>query len=124
MLKHLHIQNIVLVETASIDFKPGFNVLSGETGAGKSAIIEALDLVVGARADHGLIRKGTERAVAEAVLEVDAIPDIKPLLDEAGIDHVDGDDLIIRREIYQTGKSRAFINHQPAHLNLLRKVGL
>lgn len=122
MLKQLHISNIILIESAEIHFEKGLNVLSGETGSGKSAIMDALSLAAGERTDIGLIRKGAERAVVEAIFDIDHIPSVSEALDEAGIDHRKGEELIIRREINASGKSRAFINSQLAQIGLLRKV--
>lgn len=122
-LKLLHIQNIILIENASIDFEEGFNVLSGETGSGKSAILEALNLIVGERADASLIRRGSDKGIVEATFDIERLQQIKCVLEEAGIDHDSESDLIIRREILNTGKSRAFINHQVAQVSLLRQVG-
>ena len=122
MLKILHIQNLVLIEDAKIFFKEGFNVLSGETGAGKSAIIEALSLVLGAKTDVNLIRRGMEKGAVEAVFDVDSIPVIKEILQRAGIEHEQGEELIIRREISSQGKSRAFLNNQMAQISLLKTL--
>ena len=123
MLKELRIKNIILIESAEISFSDGFNVLSGETGSGKTAIIEALNLVTGSRADIHLIRKDADRGMIEAVFDIQSIPDLRNLLHDAGIDHDDSEELIIRRELHSTGKSRAFINNQQAHLSLLRELG-
>lgn len=122
MLKHLNIQNIILVEQAAIPFNAGLNILSGETGSGKSAIMHGLSLAIGERADTSLIRKGCEKGLIEAVFEIEN-PLILSLLDEGGIDHESGQELIIRREIVQTGKGRIFINNQMAQLSFLRKLG-
>ena len=122
MLKILHIQNLVLIEDAKIFFKEGFNVLSGETGAGKSAIIEALSLVLGAKTDVNLIRRGMEKGAVEAVFDVDSIPVIKEILQRAGIEHEQGEELIIRRDISSQGKSRAFLNNQMAQISLLKTL--
>jgi DNA repair protein RecN (Recombination protein N) len=123
MLKHLHIQNIILVENAHVPFNAGFNVISGETGSGKSAIMDGLSLVIGERADTSIIRRGCEKGAVEAIFDIDQIKPICSLLAEAGIDHEIGQELIIRREIYSNGKSRAFINNQLAQITLLKKLG-
>lgn len=122
MLKELRIQNIVLVESAVIPFGPGFNVLSGETGSGKSSLMHALELISGERADTALIRKGAEKGSAEALFDIDALPAVKQLLSDSGIDHEEGDPLILRRDIAVTGKGRAFINNQAAQLSTLRAL--
>lgn len=123
MLKHLFINNIILIETADIRFEEGLNVISGETGSGKSAVMDALRLVIGERADTSIIRKGSEKGVVDARFDIDGLPAVKALLDESGIDHQDGEELIIRREINASGKSRAFINNQSAQITLLKKLG-
>lgn len=122
MLKHLRIQNIILIESADITFEAGLNVLSGETGSGKSALMNALNLIVGERTDTSVIRRGAEKGVVEAVFDTSAIPQLEIVLEQGGIDHEKGEDLIIRREISLAGKSRAFINNQMAQLGLLRKA--
>lgn len=122
MLKQLRIQNIILIESAEIPFEPGLNVLSGETGSGKSALMNSLNLIAGERTDVGMIRRGAEKGVVEAIFEVEENLQLKTLLEESGIDHDSGEELIIRREISAAGKSRAFINNQMAQLGLLKKV--
>ena len=122
MLKYLNIQNIILVEQATIPFNSGLNILTGETGAGKSAIMHGLSLAIGERSDTSLIRRGSDRGVVEAVFDIDN-PLLIALLQEGGIDHEEGQELVIRREIVQSGKGRIFINNQAAQLTFLRKVG-
>lgn len=123
MIIELHLQNIVLVESADILFGPGLNVLSGETGSGKSAIMNALNLISGDRTDTSMIRKGCEKGVIEALFDIKQLPQLHHFLQEMGIDHEGGNDLLIKREINSSGKSRAFINHQTAQLSLLKQVG-
>lgn len=122
MLKHLRIQNLILIETAEIPFDAGLNVLSGETGSGKSAILHALALVSGERADATILRHGTEKGYVEATFEIETIPGLLALLQESGIDHESENELIIRREISANGKSRSFVNQQAVQLTLLRKI--
>lgn len=122
MLKQLRISNLVLVEQADIHFKTGFHVLTGETGAGKSAILAALQLVTGDRADSDIIRRGAEKGSVEAVFEIDDRHDLLQQLDEAGIDHDQNELLIFRREISSAGKSRAFINQQPVQVTLIKQL--
>lgn len=121
-IKELRLTNIVLVESISIPFSDGFNVLSGESGSGKSAIINALNLIAGDRSDTSVIRRGADKAIVEAIFDVSGHRQIEHLLDEAGIDHEHGNELYIRRELNSAGKSRAFINNQLAQLTLLRQV--
>lgn len=118
MLKTLKIQDLILIENVDIPFVPGFNVLSGETGSGKSAIITALALVLGKRADTSVVRKGVEKGKVEALFESPSA--ISGILERAGIAF--HEELIIRREIFSTGKSRAYINDQAVTLSLLQEV--
>lgn len=122
MLKELRLKNIVLIEVAEVTFGTGFNVLSGESGSGKSAIMNALSLIGGDRADAALVRKGTDKGVIEAIFDIDGMEPLARLLEQAGIDHEVGNDLLIRREVMATGKSRAFVNNQVAQLPLLRQM--
>lgn len=123
MLKHLCIQNFVLIEKISLNFQKGFNALSGETGSGKSAIIHALNLLCGERADTDLIRHESDKASVNGVFEIEGFPQIKDALEESGIECEQGEDLLIQREILLSGKNRCFVNNQPAHLSLLKKIG-
>jgi len=123
MLNRLHITNIILIDTAEMCFGRGLNVLSGETGSGKSAIMNALSLILGERAETGMIRRGCDKGSVEASLEIEGIPALAHQLEEAGIHHEAGDELIIRRDISMAGKSRAFINNQAVQLTLLRQLG-
>lgn len=121
MLKQLNIQNIILIEQAVIVFDKGLNVISGETGSGKSAILDGLQLILGARTDTALIRHGAEKAVVEADFDISAMPHCQEFLEEKGIE-CDAGELFIRREIYSNGKSRAFINQQSVQLSLLKAL--
>lgn len=123
MLKQLYLKNIVLIEEAVIPFKKGFNVISGETGAGKSALMAALQQIHGFRADLQLIRHGFDKGIVEAVFDIDKLPKVQQMLNESGIDHATGDELLVRREISRTGKSRLFINSQLTHLSTLQAIG-
>lgn len=126
MIKSLILNNLVLVDTCEIHFSPSFNVVTGETGAGKTALIEAIGLALGGRAESALIRKGCDRAFIEMVFEIEALPHLKMILDEAGLSNASddpGESLVIRREISREGKNRAFINCRMAPLPLLQKIG-
>ena len=123
MLKELKISNIILIEQAHILFQMGFTALSGETGAGKSAIMEALKLVLGARTDTDLIRHGAEKGSITAVFDIQNIPKAKSFLNDKSIEADDPDLLIIQREITTTGKTKSAINHQPVQLSLIRELG-
>jgi len=123
MLKNLLIQNIILVEHADISFNGGLNVITGETGAGKSAIMHGLSLAMGERTDTSLIRKGCEKGTIEAVFDIEGMEHIVTFLIDGGIEHQTGQDLIIKREISTSGKSRLFINHQQAQQSFLKQLG-
>ncbi len=121
MLKSLHIKNYALIEDLEAAFGPGLNIITGETGAGKSIIIDALSLILGERADTAMIRKGAEKAIVEGTLAVGGDGRVRKLLAENEIEH--GDELILRRELSVKGQSRCFINDTPAPLALLKQVG-
>ena len=123
MIKELAIQNLILIANARLYFKKGFNVLSGETGSGKSAVIQALALLTGEKADTNQIRKGEEKASIEGLIDISNIPQIVQILDEAGISHEAGEDLIIRRDISSSGKGRTWINNQTVQLAVLKRIG-
>ena len=109
MLRELSIRNLAVVEEARVPFAPGLNVLTGETGAGKSIVVDALLLVTGARAQLDWIRTGAETALVEAVFEIDPAGPVAALLDEAGHQPDDGQ-LVIKRELARSGRHRAFVN--------------
>ena len=121
MLCYLSVRNIVLIEELVLDFRTGLTVLTGETGAGKSILLDSLGLALGARADFGLLRKGADRASVTAKFELAADHPIWALLDEAGI--APSDELIIKRQLRGDGKSPASINDEPVSVNLLRQCG-
>lgn len=120
MLTRLYISNIVLIEKLNLEFGSGLNVLTGETGAGKSILLDALALALGARSDTGLIRHGCENA--SVIAEFDNIsPDLKALLNENGIEFEDS--LILRRTLAADGKSRAWVNDVPVSIKILKQIG-
>ncbi|HZU64579.1 MAG TPA: DNA repair protein RecN [Novosphingobium sp.] len=124
MLSSLAIRNIVLIEALDLEFSAGLGVLTGETGAGKSILLDALGLVLGMRADSGLIRGGEERASVAAAFEFAALPTaLRSLLDEADITIEPGEPLIVKRQLRVDGGSRAFVNDQPVGVGLLREMG-
>lgn len=123
MLTSLSIRDIVLVEALDLEFGPGLTVLTGETGAGKSIILDALGLATGGRADGGLVRAGAAQGRATAVFSAQADHALWDDLKEAGIEVEPGDDLVLRRQQGVDGRSRAFINDQPVSIATLRALG-
>jgi DNA repair protein RecN (Recombination protein N) len=119
MLSHLSIRNYLLVESVELDFAPGLTVLTGETGAGKSILVDALALALGDRAEGGVVRQGAARAEITAEFAIDGLPQLAAWLDEAGFAADDGA-LILRRVIDAGGRSRAFINGSAAPLAQLK----
>ncbi len=123
MLTRLSIRNIVLIEALDLDFGRGLGVLTGETGAGKSILLDALGLVLGNRADSGLVRAGADRASVTASFEFAALPaSLAAALDDAGVEIEPGEPLLIRRQLKADGGSKAFVNDQPAGVALLREL--
>ncbi|MBY0529866.1 MAG: DNA repair protein RecN [Rhabdochlamydiaceae bacterium] len=123
MIKSLHLNNLVLVDSCELEFQSNFTALTGETGAGKTALTEAIHLALGARADTSLIRTGADKASVEISFSIRDVPKAQALLSEAGIDFSIEEELIIRREISREGKNRAFLNCQMVPLPLLQKTG-
>ncbi|MEI6417653.1 MAG: DNA repair protein RecN [Sphingomonadales bacterium] len=121
MLTGLAINNVVLIEALALDFAPGLNVLTGETGAGKSILLDALGLVLGMRADAGLVRQGADAARVVAEFSVPASHPARALLADNDIDVEDA--IILRRQVKADGGSRAFINDAPVSAGLLRDCG-
>ncbi len=123
MLTRLSIRNIVLIDALELTFRRGLGVLTGETGAGKSILLDALGLVLGDRAETTLVRAGEDKASVTATFEFAALPQaITEALDEAEIEIEPGEPLIIRRQLKADGGSRAFINDQPVSVALLREI--
>ena len=123
MLNRLSIRNIVLIEALDLDFGRGLGVLTGETGAGKSILLDALGLVIGNRADSGLVRAGETRATVTASFEFPQLPaPLRAVLDEADIEIEPGEPLILKRQLKADGGSRAFLNDQPVGVALLREI--
>ncbi len=122
MLRELTIRNLAVLEEAKVAFAAGLNVLTGETGAGKSIVIDALLLVRGARVQADLIRTGAETASVEAVFEVPPTGPVAAVLDEAGHAPADGQ-LVIKRELSRSGRHRVFVNDSAATASLLERLG-
>ncbi len=122
MLKTLRIRNLVTIEDLSVDFGPGLNVLTGETGAGKSILVDALGLIAGDRGDGSLVRALSDRAVIEAAFEPPRGAGLAAILEERGIDAGDDHALIVRREVPPAGSGRVLINGSPATVGVLKEI--
>lgn len=123
MLTRLSIRDVVLVDVLDLEVESGLTVLTGETGAGKSIILDALGLALGGRGEAGLVRAGAKQAVATAVFSAPDDPDLIALIVEKGFDAEPGEDLILRRVVSADGRSRAYVNDQPAGVAALREIG-
>lgn len=123
MLLTLQLQNYALIDSLELEFRPGLNVLTGETGSGKSIIIGGLMLLFGDRASTQLIRNDAKKAIVEGVFDTSGSETISPLLEEWGIEPLENDLLLLRREIHSNGISRGFINDIPVKISLLKEIG-
>ena len=121
MLKSLFIKNYVLIRHLEVDFNPGFSIISGETGAGKSILLGALSLIVGQRADTSVLMDKKEKCIVEIRFALEN-EDLKSFFEENDLDFEKT--TLVRREINSKGKSRAFINDTPVTLNVLRELGM
>ncbi|MDE5571020.1 MAG: AAA family ATPase, partial [Prevotella sp.] len=121
MLRQLYIKNFTLIDELNIELHPGFSVITGETGAGKSIILGAIGLLLGQRADSKSIKQGADRCTIEAHFDLSHY-DMKAFFTENDIDY-DEQDTIIRRELTAAGKSRACINDTPVALSMLKELG-
>ena len=124
MLLSLAIRDLVLIEALDLDFHAGLGVLTGETGAGKSILLDALGLAMGARADSGLVRQGAERALVIAGFDIVGHARVAQILADNDIGQEPGEPLLIRRQVRADGGSRAFVNDQPVSAGLLRDLGV
>ncbi len=120
MLTDLSIRNIAIIDALHLSFREGLTVLTGETGAGKSIIIDAVGLIMGARANSDLIRTGHDEATVEAIFDISLLPQIRQQLEEAGLEA--GNELLVKRSISRSGKNRIFINVGMATLTLLTDI--
>lgn len=122
MIKSLYIKNFILIRETKISFQEGMTAITGETGAGKSILLGAMGLILGARADTKTIREGEQKCIIEAIFDIQDVPAVPLLLEENDLDV--GDSIcIMRREIMATGKSRAFINDTPVTMQVMREIG-
>src|ERR1700679_1273317 len=123
MLIGLAIRDVVLIETLDLSIGPGLTALTGETGAGKSIILDALGLATGARADAGLVRRGASQAQATAIFAPARDHPAWAYLEDKGLGRAMDDDLVLRRQLSADGRSRAFVNDQPTSVGTLRDLG-
>ena len=121
MIKSLLIQDYALIEKINVDFKSGLNIITGETGAGKTILIDAMSLLLGERASSDVIRKGADKSVVEGIFEVDKNKRVKTFLNENELEELP--ELIIRREISAKGSNRCFVNDTPVSLNIIKELG-
>jgi len=122
VLKKFYIKNFALFDELQVSFDAGLNIITGETGAGKSLIIDALNTILGERADPAVVRTGAEKAIIEGVFQIPQKEELTRLLKDYDIDLIDNE-LIIRREILASGRSRAFINDSPVSIQMLLEIG-
>ncbi|HVI07267.1 MAG TPA: DNA repair protein RecN [Candidatus Binatia bacterium] len=124
VLTELRLENYAVIDNAAVEFGPGLNLLTGETGAGKSILIDALALLLGEKASSDVIRTGAERAVVAAVFayEGKALAAIEEILERHGLDEPESGSLIVRREIAAGGKGRVFVNNQAATVSVLKQL--
>jgi len=123
MLASLAIRDVVLIERLDLSFGPGLTVLTGETGAGKSILLDSLGLALGARAEAGMVRAGQAQAVVAAGFHPPEGHPVFAILREQGIEPLEKDELVLRRVVQADGRSRAFINDEPVSVALLRRIG-
>ena len=121
MLSSLHVQNYVLINSLEISFPEGLIIITGETGAGKSIMLGALSLVLGAKTDASMIATGADNCVVEAEFDMKADASVKEILDENEIDWNEGH-IIIRRVVNSSGRSRSFVNDFPVPLPVLAEL--
>ena len=121
MLNSLFIKDYALIESITIEFGKGLNIITGETGAGKSILIDAMGLLLGERASSEVIRKGSEKSIVEGIFAIKDNKKVASFLDANEIEYAD--ELILRREISMKGSNRCFLNDTPVNLNLIKEIG-
>jgi DNA repair protein RecN (Recombination protein N) len=122
MITELHVENLAIIQRASVSFRSGFTTLTGETGAGKSLLVDALELCLGERADTELVRTGATKALVQLVIDLSQNPAILASLEELGIDSENGV-IYIQREVFAEGRSQARVNNKPVPISVLRQIG-
>ncbi|MEO7786686.1 MAG: AAA family ATPase, partial [Sphingomicrobium sp.] len=123
MLGQLAIRDVVLIDRLELEFEAGLGVLTGETGAGKSIILDALGLATGMRGDAGLVRRGAAQAMASAAFAPSPDHRVWALLEEKGLAYARDEDLVLRRTLSADGRSRAFVNDQATGVGVLKELG-
>ncbi len=122
MIVELNIKNFAIIDSLKINFSEGLNVITGETGAGKSIVVDAINLILGSRANKDLIRTGCDRAILEGLFYIENSEEIDDILEKYGIEKEDNNSLLLSREIFSTGRSVSRINGQTVTLNILNDV--
>src|SRR5207244_4008718 len=122
MLRSLSIRNLAIIDRLDLSFEPGLNVLTGETGAGKSIVVGALTLILGGRAGAEMVRAGADRATVDAVFDVTRAPEVVAILADAGFEAEEGQ-LFLARDVGSNGRSTGRIGGRPAAVSQLRKIG-
>jgi DNA repair protein RecN (Recombination protein N) len=121
MLKNFHVKDYALIEQIDIEFNKGLNIITGETGAGKSILVDAMGLLLGERASSEIVRKNANKAIVEGIFDVSSNFKVKEFCESNQLDYFD--DLILRREVSTKGTSRAFVNDSPAQLAVFKELG-
>ena len=123
MLEFLKVKNLAIVENAMVEFEPGLNVVTGETGSGKSVFIGALNLILGERADHGAVRSGEKELSVEASFSLESHAAVDAVLEEAGLPPCEEGSLLVRRTVSANGSGKCWLNDSPTTVATLRRVG-
>lgn len=123
MLNFLKVRNLAIVENAEVVFNPGLNIITGETGSGKSVFIGALNLILGERADHGAVRSGEKELAVEASFTLSSRGAIDALLEDAGLPPCEESQLLVRRVVSASGSGKCWINDSPSTVATLRRLG-
>src|SRR6185503_18037425 len=123
MLHELVVESYAVVDHLRVRFHPGLNLLTGETGSGKSIVVDALGLLLGGRASPEMVRTGADRARISAIFEVAESPALAKLLEDAGVE-IEDREILVEREIQAGGKSRAFVGNRPATAALLKDLAI
>ena len=121
MLKSLFVKDYALIGHINVEFGKALNIITGETGAGKSILIDAMSLLLGERASTEVVRKGAQKSIVEGIFEIDGNKKVKRILEENEIDVLP--ELIMRREISLKGNNRCFLNDTPVTLNIIKDIG-